>query len=356
MMPKVSVVVPVYEAEAFLRRCVESLLGQTLRDLEVILVDDGSPDGCPALCDQLAQEDARVRVAHQENQGAGRARNTGITLARGEYLGFVDADDYVLPQMFQRLYQAAQSYGADLVLSGLRHTGGILFSEDARDEEKYCFSQAQIFRGSAGRETLLLGTAGALPEEQEDTRYGFSVCKNLFRRELLEREKIRFLSEREIISEDALFLLDVITCCQTAVGVPGAYYCYCRHGDSFSKSYRSDRFAGQKRLAAEMEKRISRVVPPRRYQPYLDRLLQSGARVASIQTVIHCREVGLPRRGAHQMLRDICADPQLQTVLRRYPYWELPRMQAVFAFAMRWQLTGVEQLLVTLREKLGAKR
>ena len=110
------------------------------------------------------------------------------------------------------------------------------------------------------------------------------------------------------------------------------------------------------RLAAEMEKRISRVVPPRRYQPYLDRLLQSGARVASIQTVIHCREVGLPRRGAHQMLRDICADPQLQTVLRRYPYWELPRMQAVFAFAMRWQLTGVEQLLVTLREKLGAKR
>ncbi len=100
----ISVIVPVYKVEAYLSRCVESILGQSYGNLEVILVDDGSPDGCASLCDAFARKDARVRVIHQENAGAGQARNAGLRIASGALIGFVDGDDYIAPEMYQHLY------------------------------------------------------------------------------------------------------------------------------------------------------------------------------------------------------------------------------------------------------------
>ena len=352
MAPKVSVIVPVYQVEAYLERCVDSLRRQTLEELEIILVDDGSPDGCPDACDRYAAEDRRVRVIHQSNQGAGPARNAGLSIATGDYVGFVDSDDYVLPEMFQRLYEAAETYGADLVLSGIRHRGGILFDAGDREELKCCFSAPEIFQGPEGRERLLLGVAGAAPGEPEDSRYGFSTCKNLYRGELLRRGGIRFLSEREWESEDVLFLLELIPQIRTAVGIPGAWYCYCRNGVSFSKGYYPDRFLRQKKLLLELERRLERTIPRERFQPYTDRQFQAFARAASIQEAVHGRAVGSTGREISRRLRTICGDPRLQETLRRYPWWKLPRMQAAYAFAMRFQLTGLQRLLVALREKL----
>ena len=266
-------------------------------------------------------------------------------------MGFVDADDYVMPEMFQRLYEAAEAHGADLVLSGIRHRGGILFDAGDREEVKCSFSALELFQGPEGRERLLLGVAGAAPEEPEDSRYGFSACKNLYRGELLRREEIRFLSEREWESEDVLFLLEVILRSRTAVGIPGAWYCYCRNGASFSKGYRPDRFPRKKRLLLEMERRLEGIVPRERFQAYTDRQLQAMARVASVQEAAHGRAAKLTGREVGRRLRAICGDLRLQETLRRYPWWKLPRMQAAYAFAMRFQLTGLQRLLVALREK-----
>lgn len=104
--PLISVIVPVYNIREYLPRCVQSLQRQTCRELEILLVDDGSTDGTGELCDALAAEDERIRVLHKENGGTSSARNLGIEQARGEYLGFVDSDDYVEPDMYRRLYQA----------------------------------------------------------------------------------------------------------------------------------------------------------------------------------------------------------------------------------------------------------
>jgi len=112
-MDTISVIVPVYKVEAYLDRCVGSILGQSYGNLEVILVDDGSPDGCGALCDQWAARDDRVRVIHQENGGAGAARNAGLALASGELIGLVDGDDYIAPEMYQHLYSLI-GRGADI--------------------------------------------------------------------------------------------------------------------------------------------------------------------------------------------------------------------------------------------------
>ena len=114
--PLLSIIVPVYKVENYLPKCIDSILAQTFTDFELILVEDGSPDNCPALCDAAAAKDARIRVIHQKNGGLSVARNAGLDAARGAWIGFVDSDDYIAPEMYEALYHAVQSTGADLAL------------------------------------------------------------------------------------------------------------------------------------------------------------------------------------------------------------------------------------------------
>jgi len=114
----ISVIVPIYNVEAYLPRCVDSICAQTYRNLEIILVDDGSPDGSGAICDAYAQKDARVRVIHKENGGLSSARNAGINIAQGEYLAFVDSDDWIEQDSYACLLSALQKYDAKLVCGG----------------------------------------------------------------------------------------------------------------------------------------------------------------------------------------------------------------------------------------------
>ena len=113
-MPEVSVIVPVYNVENYIHRCVDSILSQTFADFELILVDDGSPDRCPEICDDYTVADPRVRVIHQTNQGQAAARNHGVQAAKGDWICFVDSDDLIHPQMLEHLYQAAISKSADI--------------------------------------------------------------------------------------------------------------------------------------------------------------------------------------------------------------------------------------------------
>ena len=116
MKPLVSVIVPVYKVEPYLKRCLDSLVNQTLKEIEIIAIDDGSPDRCGEICDAYAAWDGRIRVVHQENAGVSAARNVGIELARADYLMFVDPDDWVDPDYCRLPYQTAMEYSADLIL------------------------------------------------------------------------------------------------------------------------------------------------------------------------------------------------------------------------------------------------
>ena len=100
----VSIIVPIYKVEQYLPKCIESLIVQTYHDIEVILVDDGSPDGCPQICEDYAKKDERIVVLHQHNQGVSAARNAGLKSAKGEFIGFVDPDDWVSPDMYEGRY------------------------------------------------------------------------------------------------------------------------------------------------------------------------------------------------------------------------------------------------------------
>ena len=116
--PLISVVIPVYNIEEYLERCVDSVCQQTYTNLEILLVDDGSTDGSGSLCERLAEADKRIRVFHKENGGSSSARNLGLSKAQGEYVGFVDSDDYISANMYELLYAALQKYGAEIAQIG----------------------------------------------------------------------------------------------------------------------------------------------------------------------------------------------------------------------------------------------
>lgn len=111
----ISIIVPVYDVEKYINRCLESIVAQTYKELEIILVDDGSPDNCPAICDQWAERDERIKVIHKENGGLSSARNTALDIAKGEYLYFVDSDDYIVSDLCERILLCFEHYDADIV-------------------------------------------------------------------------------------------------------------------------------------------------------------------------------------------------------------------------------------------------
>lgn len=120
--PELSIIVPIYKVEKYLDECIQSILHQTFTDFELILVDDGSPDACPQMCDAIAEQDSRVRVIHQKNGGLSAARNTGIEAAHGNWLGFVDSDDFVAPDFYEKLYNAAVNADADCAVCSVQLT------------------------------------------------------------------------------------------------------------------------------------------------------------------------------------------------------------------------------------------
>ena len=131
MRDLISVIIPVYKVEAYLRCCLDSVLAQTYTELEIILVDDGSPDGCPAICDAYAGRDARVKVIHQKNAGLSGARNAGMDIARGKYFAFIDSDDFVALDFIERLYDACVSTGSDMAICRWDYVHG----HEARDAD-----------------------------------------------------------------------------------------------------------------------------------------------------------------------------------------------------------------------------
>ena len=350
MEKKVSLIVPVYNGENYLKDCVDSILGQTLREIEILLVDDGSKDRTPQLCDAYAAADERVRVIHQENRGLGMARNAGLDAAEGIYVTFVDSDDYISGEMCEKMYQAAEQYQTDMVLAGLCQEGGSLFSGETVDEV-CCFPREEIFDGEQGRQRLMFGIIGAEPWEDQDSRYNFSACKNLYRTGLIQTFGLRFFSERKVISEDVIFLLDVVSHVQKAVGIPGAFYHYRRNTSSITRTYREGLFEQFLQLERMIEERVKEYLPEQDVVRCTDRLLQARARVALASEVQYGLAKGAGFFQTRGQMRRITGNERLRRTLRRYPYWKLPKKQALFAFAMRYRLSLLQYLLIYLRER-----
>ena len=209
--PLLSIIVPVYDVERYLPKCMDSILAQTFTDFELILVEDGSPDNCPALCDAAAEKDARIRVIHQKNGGLSAARNAGLDAARGEWIGFVDSDDYIAPEMYEVLYQAVQSTGADLALCDyveVDETGALY-------PPMHISLAEQVF---TGRELLKNATDTMIQP----------AWNKLYRRAIF--AQLRYPEGK--LNEDLFLIPEVCLQIQKAVVVPKALYYYVQRSGS----------------------------------------------------------------------------------------------------------------------------
>lgn len=215
--PVVSIIVPVYNVEDYLDRCMESLVAQSLSDIEIILVDDGASDASPALCDAWQQKDRRVKVIHQHNGGLSAARNAGVAVARGAYLGFVDPDDYVDLTMYERLYNNIQRESADIAICGAYNCYPNGLIEPAQREGYYvCDAQEALYRSLDGREIMVTAVTRLYPRELAQ-RVLFPVGK---------------------IQEDAFTTVDFLLDAQRVViDLAPLYYYEHREGTLSSKPY-----------------------------------------------------------------------------------------------------------------------
>lgn len=349
--PKVSIIVPVYNAEKYLERCISSLRNQSLEDIEIILIDDSSTDSSLEICNKAAEEDFRIKVIHKVNEGAGMARNAALKIATGEYIGFADSDDFVEKDMFETLYEKAIKYSSDLVMSGVLFVDGNMFSQQGECIRKNYFDKDTHFDTGEELKKLRMGIVGALPEDEDDSKYGMSIWKNLFRNEIIKKNNILFESEREMLSEDALFMLDYISCIKKATGINEAFYNYCRNEGSISKSYKKDRFEKSIVFVNEVQKRFEKDIAPEEYQIYIDRFWQAMCRVLCSQEIMYATDNNIKFTDLRKRLGDVCTHTLTVRALGSYPIRKLPLKQRVFAYAMKYRLYFLLKLLVGLRNR-----
>ena len=208
-MIKLSIIVPIYNVERYLNRCVDSILDQTFTDFEVILVDDGSPDRCPTICDEFLEKDPRVRVIHKENGGISDARNAALDITRGEYIGFVDSDDYIAPDMYQVLVENADRTNADISAMGYVEV------YENGEIHKYC---------SSVTEDRIYSKDDYIGHFFPDIRWHImpSLCNKIFKREVF--SQIRFPVGK--IYEDSFTQLPIYELCSMITVSPKFGYFY----------------------------------------------------------------------------------------------------------------------------------
>ena len=206
---KVSIIVPVYNVEPYLRRCIDSILAQTFTDFELILVDDGSPDNCPAICDEYVALDNRVKVIHKKNEGQASARNDGLRIASGEYIGFVDSDDTISKSMYKDMVACMEANDADIVVCGIENVddNGVILNNWQNIEGNHVISKEEIFGEFYTRYYRQLRG---------------SVCNKLYKRQIF--DELQF--PVGVLYEDSYVLVNTIDRAEKIAFINKNYYIY----------------------------------------------------------------------------------------------------------------------------------
>lgn len=239
----VSIIVPVYNVETFLEECVQSILAQTYRCFELLLVDDGSSDGSGAICDRFAAEDSRVRVIHKENEGVSATRNRGIEEASGDFIVFVDSDDLICPEMLQKMVCAMTKHQTDLAICGFER-----FRDDWR--QPYRLSPYSLVIMQSQQELA------SVYKKPNTNMFGISIWAKMYRADIIREHNIRFQTDISY-EEDCCFNIDYFHHVQTAAVLRDYFYRYRQMEQSLSKGYRKNTFRflvnGYRRRVAYLE-------------------------------------------------------------------------------------------------------
>ena len=298
--PLVTVVVPIYNVEKYLDRCLKFIVSQTYRNLDIILVDDGSPDRCPQMCDEWEKKDSRIRVVHKVNAGLGMARNTGIEHSRGEFIFFFDSDDYIAEDTVEKCVSKAQLTQSDTVLFGRNEV-----YTDGRIEKIENQFPVDVYESAEIVHTLLPGLY------TYRFGYGVSAWSKMFSMQIIRKYNLRFGSEREVISEDAFFCLDYFSKSSRVALLENNLYYYFKNEKSLSRSYRPDR---QNRNDDFLLKSVGKVKDLALPDVVLDHL-KARYQMLSLAAMKHIVAAQMPTKNKKSELRKIYRDEILRSTI-----------------------------------------
>lgn len=340
-MELISVIIPVYNAEPYLHRCIDSVRNQTYQNLEIILVDDGSTDRCPQICDELQMQDSRIQVIHKKNGGQGLARNSGLKIASGAYVTFVDSDDWISKNHIENLYRAAKKSDADSVIGA--HTSAYANGTQMRHPIRMAI---KCYEGPDLRSEIILPLIGGDVNDPSDVMVDSSCCMNLFRMQIIRDNNIEYRSERVAVAEDLFFNIDFFCCAKSVQTSDESGYYYFENINSTSRKYDPLRFQRSLQFYTDLKKLVAEYGLEKECGYRVERTFLMKIRVA-IRLVVMS---DLLLKKKMKELRRMLNNPLVQQVVHEYPVCSMvPAIRLLTKFMQTKNILGV-YLMIKVRE------
>ena len=341
--PVVSVIIPVYNVERYLATSVDSVCRQTLSDIEIILVDDGSPDGCPEMCDRFAMTDSRIKVIHKKNAGLGYARNSGLEIATGRWICFVDSDDYIALNTLSVSVEIGERTGADQVRYLSEN-----FSYDTNpipDIVEPSSNDAVVMSDFPDKVFPTLEDITTLPADMKSGVQALaSAWGGIYRRDVLMKNRLLFPSERELISEDHIFNIEFAAVSGAIAYTSNRFYFYRQNPVSLT-SFRRDRIERSAVFCKHIEKRMLALGYPH------PKLIAHSIMLGYLRTHFwHIFSSDMSDKEKRQLHKDAVAHLYLNEIAADGEYRRLSLLQRL-AFKWRGSFT-LSKCLVLGRESL----
>jgi glycosyltransferase EpsH len=350
--PEISVIIPAYNAESTVDMCVRSLINQTYKNLDIILIDDCSTDSTPALCDRLASQYGNVRTVHlKKNSGPSEARNAGIEIANGEWLAFVDSDDWVEPETYKTAIEYAQSHAAKhIIWSYVSEYNQVL-------KEKHIYSSDVIFKGENANDIFYdtLGPTGERLAHPEFIHSLSTVCCKLFSSEIIKKNNLRFYNLEKIVAEDLHFSAQYINCIsgETSVYIDKCYYHYIKANQgSLSTKHKPDYTQMVKTINRELETMVKN-------RPDKEKCMEALENRRALALInIGLNEVAATHgmRKTVKRLHSVLCDEKFSTAFRKLEFCYLPLKWKVFFGAARFRLSFAVYVLLKIMTILVARK
>lgn len=312
MNPIVSVIVPVYNTEKYLEKCIQSVVRQTVNDLQIILVDDGATDSSPRICDAWAEKDKRIQVIHKKNEGLGFTRNAGLDVARGQYISFLDSDDTLDMDTYEKCIDRMEKEEADACYFGRK-----TMDKDGNIHLNNNIPEKLVYQGREVKAEFAKKYFGILPQENQYPYIQASACCVLYRRDVIEKDRIRFCSEREYLSEDTFFNLDICKVSKSICILPENFYNYTYNATSLTKKHSNTKFERCKKMYKKLQK----------YSKEFEEIADVDMRMKALfigytRTIVR---MGIAAGGwcdfgtTYSMVKEICTDETVQEIYREFP-------------------------------------
>lgn len=337
---KLSIIVPVYNVEDYLERCIISLLKQDMNEneYEIILVDDGSTDSSGEICDRWASNHSCIRVIHTKNSGVANARNVGIEASKGQYLAYVDSDDYVKIGAFKKVLSFLDETEADVCYFGN-------FDVLPGGEQKQLAEIPKKLE-YLGQETneFMKNIIAPNPESASFTFAGMGPWSGVTRKKLVDIHSIRFSPDKKLMNEDLIYNLDVCHFSKKIVIIPERLYYYCHNNDnSLTRAYFNNRFEIVKYTYNFLLQKLSEdILNDADIKQRVERLLLSN--------IIFClKQEYMYNKDSRQTIKKMCNDTTIRDILKNYPIYRMPINQKLLFIAMKYRNYIIIMLLLRLR-------